>query len=86
LEKKGTRLPANANSRPSLVDRLDPLLGRIQKKNNNTKTKIVCSERTNHLCANTTTEVCNLTQTGLRVTLPPKWLKKAKFDFVYSSL
>ena len=59
LEERGARIRANANNRFSLVHWLEPLLGRTQKRINNTKTEIVCSERASHLCADTRTEMRN---------------------------
>ena len=57
----GSILPANANSSLSLVNWLGSLLCWIRRRINKAKTEIVCSERANHVCADSRTEVCDLT-------------------------
>ncbi len=42
--EQSRNVPATSNSSPSLVHRLDPHLGWIQKRSKNTKTKIAVHE------------------------------------------
>ena len=63
--KQSRILHANANSHLSLVYWLGALLGQIQERINKTKTKIVCSERVDRLCADSRAEVCGLTYAEL---------------------
>lgn len=48
--KQNNGVSANAYSHLSMFHRLEPFMDRLQKKNNNAKTNIVCLERAIHLC------------------------------------